>query len=196
MIVIFEGTNGVGKSTYANALSKKFGAPVIRPFRSGDTDLHWGHSGKDRFQMLRDELRVPVNTHVDDLYVADFLATYQVDAILDRSVPSAVAYGILNDDLGGWYKHKGVPRTLMAFWHSLIKNASHPVVYIWLRASHKMAKQRCDGRWCPNKSEYDKLEKYFAKAFQDIELPKKQIQTDRVDLEDGVKIVERMLKEV
>lgn len=195
MIVILEGTNGVGKSTYASALSDRLAAPIVRPFRD-DSGCHWGHGNTERFQMLRDELRIPVNTHVDDMYVAEFLATFQVDAILDRSVPSAVAYGILNDDLGGWYTHKGVARTLVAFWHSLIKKGSHPVVYIWLRASYKVAKQRCEGRWCPNRSEYDKLEKYFAKAFQDIMLPKKQIQTDSLELDDGLRIVEGLLKEV
>jgi deoxyadenosine/deoxycytidine kinase len=190
MIIILEGSNGVGKSTYAQELSEQLGGlPIVRPFRNGDTELHWGYKGQERFQMLRDELKVPVNTHVDDLYVADFLATFQVSAILDRAVPSAVAYGVLHNHDEGWYAQRYVARRLMEFWLSLIQKGSGPIVYIWLKAPYRIARDRCYGRWCPNKKQYTTLDTWYKKMFQAVTLAKRQINTGEIEVEDGVRSV-------
>ena len=194
MIIVLEGPNGVGKSTYAKLLSDELGGiPIVRPFRDGDTELHWGYKGQERFKMLRDDLKVPVNTHVDDLYVADFLKTFQVSAILDRSVPSAVAYGVLHGHDEGWYGQPHVARKLMQFWQSQAKGWSQPSVYVWMRAPHHVAKDRCYGRWCPTAKQYDVLDKWYKRMFQEVTLTKRQLNTAEVEVADGVRSIVNMV---
>lgn len=92
MILILEGLNGVGKTSIANAVSEQTGIPVYRAFRQGK-DVHWGEGSKLEVGLL--EMGVPLNTHVEDLYAADLLATFKgVNVILDRSMISAIAYGV------------------------------------------------------------------------------------------------------
>lgn len=192
MIVILEGLNGTGKSTYAGLLEAELGLTRCRPFRGGDHSLHWG-AEKGAERELLTQLQgygVPVNTHVDDLYVADFLRTFKVGAILDRSLPSAIAYGTvtaLNPDadvLG-----------MLKYWQELIREASARVLYVWLTAQHSVAKRRAAGRWCPNKAKYTYLEGVFGHTFHQVNrLAKMRIDTAEVELKDGVRRICQALK--
>lgn len=188
MIYILEGVNGVGKTRYAKMLREQLDIPIVRPFRNGSLmdDCHWNADPKlksNKWQTTLEAMGVPINTHVDDLYVADFLATFRMDCILDRSVPSAVAYGILHHHRGGWYDDGANVTDLLELWQRTMHIL--PSRYVWLRAPYEVAKNRASG-WTPNKKQYDVLDKTFARCFRWIRMPKRQINTAEVTAEDGV----------
>lgn len=194
MLIMLDGVNGVGKSTYAYKIKESFGINVCRVFRSGDKKLHWGSSGKELQQELAD-LKVPINTHVDDLFMADFMLSFQVDAVLDRTLASAIAYGRAYNKLDGWYREKGNARRLLDFWMTLIEKCKPPMLYVWLDAEYDVAKERCEDRWCPTSKEYAKLRKEYERVFSRIRFQKTRVQTDHVSIEDGVDKIMRMVVE-
>ena len=185
MLVIFEGINGSGKTTYAEELSKITGAKIGKVFRASNNKLHWGDNS-DLKDMLTD-LKVPLNTHIDDLFMADFLSTFKVNAILDRTIVSAIAYGRTYGNLDGWYKEKNVVGKLINFWSYLIDKCNHPILYVWLQVSYDAMLKRCDGRWHPNKLEYDKLNKEYRRLFVRIQFPKIVIPTEYKSVDSGLK---------
>lgn len=185
MLVIFEGINGVGKTTYAEELSQITGAKIGKVFRAGNNKLHWG-DGSELKDMLTD-LKIPLNTHIDDLFMADFLSTFKVNAILDRTIISAIAYGRAYNNLDGWYREKNVVGELMNFWSYLIDKCNHPILYVWLTAPYEVIKERCKGRWCPTKMEYNKLKKEYGRLFDRITFDKIVIPTEYKDVGSGMK---------
>lgn len=86
-MLVIEGGVGTGKTTLGKRLYSALGWPLYRSFRPG-----W--EGHEPGAELPKELRfhVPVNTWVDDLYLADFVMSVGTDVIVDRSMPSALAY--------------------------------------------------------------------------------------------------------
>ena len=190
MILILDGNNGVGKSEYAKLLAKKLKWPIVRPFRNANTDIHLGYEGVT--EHLRKQLRVPANTHVDDVYVADILAATGMHAILDRSMPSAIAYGKMHNEMDGWYDIPGRSKELLEYWQSILKTAD--CFYVWLTAPRGVSKERCGDRWCPNKKQWDQLERVFINSFMTISLPKRQIDTSEIEISDGVESICRALR--
>lgn len=187
MIIILEGCNGVGKSEYARRLSDELKVPICRPFRNDNTDLHWDLQDTELQEWLKDA-KVPVNTHVDDLYVVDFLNNFGVGAILDRSMPSAIAYGRVLNLLDGYYQNKLVCQSLYEFWENRMPKGRS--LMVWLNCSYEHAKSRNDGRAFPMKGTWTKLENEFRRLFQVCNLPnKKQINTSTVKVDDGVKSI-------
>lgn len=177
MIVILEGCNGVGKSAYAAALASYLDAPVLRPFRPSP-DHHW--NGRTPLEGLLRHLGVPINTHVDDLYIADILGQLGPlaprDVVLDRSVPSAIAYGSAGSDPGGLYD----------YWQSQLRGLSH-VVYVWLVCPWELARERADGRWFPGLESYQRLENSFDGLFEEFAGDKLIIDTKATGfIEEGV----------
>lgn len=87
MLLVIEGGVGTGKTTLGKRLYAALGWPLYRSFRPG-----WdGHEpGAELPEALR--RNVPVNTWVDDLYLVDFVMSVGTDVIVDRSMPSALAY--------------------------------------------------------------------------------------------------------
>jgi thymidylate kinase len=185
MLVIFEGINGSGKTTYAEELSKITGAKIGKVFRAGNNKLHWGDNS-DLKDMLTD-LKVPLDTHIDDLFMADFLSTFKVNVILDRTIVSAIAYGRTYGNLDGWYREKNVVGKLINFWSYLIGKCNPPMLYVWLQVSYEALANRCNGRWYPNKLEYNKLSKEYRKLFFRIQFPKIVIPTEYKSVDDGLK---------
>ena len=179
MIVILEGCNGVGKSAYAEALADYLGAPVLRPFRPSP-DYHW--NGERPLEVALKRLGVPVNTHVDDLYIADILGQLGQltprDVILDRSVPSAIAYG----------SAKGIDGPLFDYWQNQLRRLRR-VVYAWLVCPWRIAKERSSGRWFPDRTGYGRLEDTFDRLYSGFAGKKLIIDTEVTELDAGVRLI-------
>ena len=90
MIVVIEGAIGAGKTSLGRALNSMMNAPLYRPFRL-QRDDHTPGIGDPRVALV--ESAMPVNTYLEDMYVADLLAALRDPVvILDRSLPSGLAY--------------------------------------------------------------------------------------------------------
>jgi thymidylate kinase len=87
MILVLEGPCGSGKSTLAKALCAKLGWPMYRAFRRDPND----HTPGRTAELLRDA-GLPLNTWMEDMFAADLLAQVKSNVILDRSLPSGLAY--------------------------------------------------------------------------------------------------------
>lgn len=164
MIYILEGVNGVGKSAAAKAIQAQAHnefIPSWRPFRSG-SDVHWGHTEDETGQMLRD-FGVPLNTFVDDLYVADALSTLRPEhhVILDRSLPTAIAYGRIHQET--WIDLHSYD--IWNYWVNRL-NLAGRVFWIQLQAPYEVTKERCEGRWCPNKDDWTALRRTYGRLIQ------------------------------
>ena len=84
---------------------------------------------------------------------------------------------------------------MLHFWQSTLASGKSKVLYIWLRTSYEQAKKRCEGRWWPlNKEQFTQLDKTFTKVFQDLKLARQQINTNTVEIADGVELVCHLLK--
>jgi deoxyadenosine/deoxycytidine kinase len=183
MVIILEGMNGSGKSTYAHELSSRLNIPLYHVFKNGNTDIHYGDQSKYE-KMLINDFKVPLNTHIDDLYVADMVTNLGVSVIMDRSLPSAIAYGI----------PQACPylpmdtKALLDFWQGFFgRSSAKRVLYVWMRVSYEVAKSRIGHRQHPNKNKWVKIEKSYSKLFNLITLPKIAIDTDVVEVADGMK---------
>lgn len=183
MIVILEGINGTGKTTVASEINKKIGFPVYRAFKSFSTYEHF--DDESEYGWLKD-MNVPFNTHVDDLYVSDFVKTVLCDVILDRSMPSAIAYGSVYD--GEFYNEKLVQSTLFGNWQNNMLQVKD-CLYVWLEGNYETMKERCTGRWHPNKSEYKQLNQKFGYMFQRCKLNKVRISTTTMRVEHTVNTI-------
>jgi thymidylate kinase len=192
MLLILEGVNGVGKSTYAERIVKAVGAVTYRAFRRKSTC----HFDSDYVEKLREEYLIPVNTHVDELYMADTLASFTPSnlVIFDRSMPSAIAYGMALHQNDDWYNKPGVSKKLLNFWLELLRPNYNILHYFQLISSYEEIKYRCNGRWHPNKKQYAILSSIYDKVFREIPFKKQKIHTDRISLDDGVKCVLNMVK--
>lgn len=195
-VIVLEGVNGTGKSTYAQKLSKGLNAPVIRPFRLGP-DHHF--TGTTHIERELKALGVPYNTHVDDLYTADILGRMlkfnkHLPVILDRSVGSAIAHG---------ERSMGDAGRLIGLWHQLLGPGTQ-VLYVWLTAPWETVDRRLDGDAMRAKlssgkrhhfqaAEHARLHGMFRYVFEMVRHQKLEIDTTTVDVDDGVlRIVELM----
>lgn len=168
MILVIEGCNGVGKSYQAQKLASLNGLPVIRPFRPS-ADFHF--TGSTTLEQELHALDVPVNTYVDDLYVADILAAFgrSANAVLDRSMPSAIAYN---------YQARQNRAKLLALWQQMLARAK-VVRYVWLVCPYSLAAQRIAARGDHPLSQetYEGLEQSFHESYGVLKLPKTIIDT-------------------
>jgi len=90
MRIILEGGSGVGKTTLARALGTVTGVPVYRPFRGKDE-----HINPQTVAAMQD-LGLSVNGWEEDMYTADFLSVVSASVIVDRSMPSAMAFNAVS----------------------------------------------------------------------------------------------------
>ena len=180
MVIILEGVNGTGKTAYAKALEEKLGYKMYRAFRKGrekcDFKLHEVLHGMD----------IRANTYVDDIYMADFLQTFEVKAILERSMPSAVAYDQVYNE--PW---KAYSARAFGFW--LEQMAKVPHIYVWLEAGYETATERRSGHH-PSKKEHEGLVKVYGKLFQRMGKSKMRIDTELKTIEEGVELICQRLK--
>lgn len=180
MIVFLEGVNGTGKTAYAKALANRLMWPTYRAFRKGAEKCDYA---------LIEQLEVfgcPANSHVDDIYLADFFATFEINAIMERSYPSALAYDTVYDS-----PRRKQSAAAFTYWLSQLKEFEH--LYVWLEADYETAKSRRSG-FQPSKKEHTALVMAYDKAFQKLPKSKMRIQTQTASIESGVEAICRRLK--
>lgn len=183
MIIVLEGVNGTGKSTYARRLAGGLNVAVIRPFRQGPDHHFTGDTPVER------ELKafgVPYNTHVDELYTADFLgrmlkAGQRPGAVLDRSVASCIVHGDRPVSDAG---------SLVSLWSRLL-GADAPVVYVWLTAPWHISHERLVAAGRAEHSEpraaHQRRQQIFRHVYDLITYPKMEIDTGTTFVDDGLK---------
>ncbi len=172
-VIILEGLNGVGKSAVARLLSASLGIPIIRPFRHSDSERHLGREpGRGLQQSLR-SLGIPANTFVDDMYVADLVTALGASAVLDRSMASAIAYGLLYKDVRD-VQHA---LALTEAWQEAWARYAGRLLYVYLTADSATMAARTEGRWAPNPVEECELDRGFKLAYRWTRLPKLKLDT-------------------
>lgn len=182
MIWVLEGLNGVGKSAVAVRLAAKLGMPILRPFRNGQIGVHLGRDGDNTQQRLR-ALGVPANTFVDEIYLADFLVAANIkDAVLDRSIGSAIAYGLAYGDVRDAVHAKDI----VAEWCSYF--ARLQARYVYMVADRGIRRVRAGRRWVPNEELDKRLEAWFDWVYYDLlTIPKRmQDSSDSPDVETSM----------
>jgi len=180
MILLFEGVNGVGKTTYIRQVEKRTGWPAYSAFR--------GRANKYDSAMLEklSRLGVPVNTFVDEMYMTDLVRSLGLNIIVDRSFPSAVAY----DQVYGQGTFVDVEETAK-IWLDLVREAG--MLYVWLRAPYEVAHARCTGVRI-GEDESEALEEHYRYWYDRLCVEKMMIDTSLLDVAEGVERVCRALK--
>lgn len=134
MRVILEGACGVGKTSLARALSALSNTPVYRPFR-GKSE----HITQSTVTAMQD-LGLSVNGWEEDMYTADFLSVVRSDVIIDRSMPSAMAYNeVSSSPLAARAR-----QTILRLWAERIAAARATIVLVVCAEATR--KQRCPDR--------------------------------------------------
>lgn len=137
IVIILEGINAVGKTTIARILSERCGLPVVRPFRQSS------RTGDILAREKLKQLRVPVNTYVDDFYVADLLVQTAQGAILDRSVGSGVAYGMYHQNT---VKNVEEGKAIVSAWVETLSRFQGVVLYVYLQCNAEVRAERLKQR--------------------------------------------------
>lgn len=176
MIIVLEGVRGTGKTEAAKRLSERYNAPIVRPFRP---TLAHHHSGDSTVEQELKALGVPVNTYVEDMYVADILSTIiqhtpSAHFVLDRSMGSAIAHRSCPEDDGA----------VLRVWQRLLSRAQ-AARYVWLRVPYAVACQRVAGRPMPSQGEYAALDNRFSRVYEGLTVPKFKLVTADIAV-DGV----------
>lgn len=164
MILILDGLNGTGKTTIAKRLAERYTYPIYRVFRRPDTpggDVHWSSGSDTSETSFLKSVGVPYNTFVDDLYTADFLAKVRPrGVILDRSLPSAFAYGRLNGERV--WKDLALAKSIWHRWMSMLREYPGSVYYFHFNVSdYELGRSRCAGRWYPDLESWERLKAWF-----------------------------------
>lgn len=201
MLLILEGLNGTGKSTYAQALAKRLGAPVFRPFRQSG-DIHLGKGEGAKLVERLGELAIFANCHVEDIILADFAAAVPLPTvILDRSLPSALVYGMREKQTLP-RREEGAPRfaytpeacqELFEMWEARLEKAG--ALWVHLVAPYSVIKERTKGRSIPSRRDAEALDRAYQRLFQRTRLPRMAIDTGSVEVERGVERIVAALEE-
>jgi len=185
-MIIMEGTNGGGKTSYGRALAGMMRASVYRPFRRPGNS----HHGEERQKL--EAIGVPVNTWMDDMYLADLSRILETEVIVDRSMPSAIAYemverqGTLKAD---WVKY-------MVEWERLLGYSMRPVLIVHLVAPYQVARERMSGH-IPTEDEYHRLNGWFTRVLAVLDrIPVLTIDTSKHTIPEGTRLVKERVGEL
>lgn len=189
-VIVLEGVNGVGKSTYARKLAAALGATIYRPFRSNSDQHNIEEDYPGRFLEI---VGVPIGTHVEDFFTADLLGKLARDqsirVILDRSLPSALAYGSARPHA----EAKNTPGEIMlGLWQEMLAPAKP--LYVWLSADIFECARR--GTRAPKELAipFEQLHSRYRYIFEILKMQKLEIGTQYVTPELGVTTILDLLK--
>ena len=200
LVVILEGANGSGKTTLArmlesdanNGLCNNDGR-VLR-YRAFEKAL----AGDSKAEPLCKSLKaagIPLNTHVDDFYVADAMqniASPNDIVVLDRSFPSGIAYARAGIERVGTVS--GDSRSILAAdqrardakeadWRGWLQTWCDLLprrLYVTLLVSHATGRARTAERtrWYPTPEQHEKLEAQFILIHSLISGPRLSVDTE------------------
>jgi len=145
MIVIAEGINGSGKTSLCEQLERRTRWPVFRSFRRA------GRNFNEIVEGMR-QIGIPVNSYIEDVLVAEVLGQVGRNVILDRSLPSAIAYGSL---YGEFDENDPRIKSWMDVWQESLLQGGGPVVYLYLGCCYEDSKKRCKHEKFPLEDEKD-----------------------------------------
>jgi hypothetical protein len=169
VILIVEGVNGTGKTTLVEHIVATRGFQRHKPFFApSEVGVHSDHGvGAARLAKLA-KLGVPVNSHVEDLFLADFYGRFPaLDVVLDRSMPSAIAYKNMPSD-----------QVVEAFeaWRALIERHGR-VAYVTLTADYCAVQARLVPERTPKAEDYNYISEALEWAHSVVKWPKLMIDT-------------------
>lgn len=202
LVVILEGPNGSGKTTIARMLESDAnnglcnnGGRVVR-YRAFEKAL----AGDSKAEPLRKSLKaagIPLNTHVDDFYVADAIQNLQSPndiVVLDRSFPSGIAYARAGIERVGTVS--GDSRSILAAdqrardaredeWRGWLQTWCDMLprrLYVTLQVSHATGRARTAERtrWYPTPEQHNNLKAQFALIHALVSGPRLMLDTDRL----------------
>lgn len=186
IVVILEGLNGTGKTKAARALAFQHEFRLYRPLRES-VDAHWKDKSSTVEAALR-SARVPYNSYIDDVYAVDALAQLAPEkVVLDRSMPSALAYGILNNAIKG-DAHRDALETYWLRRVQQIQRNGGQVFYFWLIADHDVARARASQY--PTDGQLGTLDQSFERSFvaaQNAGLKAFKVSTNKLFAIDRIK---------
>ncbi len=176
MIVILEGVNGGGKTTIANKLKDKLELIPFKPFCEEKSKNKMKIDFKNEYGKINDFWKVPINNYVEDVFAADFLSSLKSNVVLDRSLPSALAYNSVTSDVLKYFND------MFDWWQERLEmGAKGKLLYCWLDVSYDVMKNRLKNRWHPNKKQYMKINRVFSKVFKRLRIPKIKITNEHKD---------------
>lgn len=182
-MIVFEGTNGVGKTAYAKMLSTMLKAPIYRAFRRPGAEHHTDDVPR------MEELGLPVNTYVEDFYMADFARIIDHEVILDRSLPSAIAYDIV--EVQGTLPCHWVD--LVSEWDRLLTFARRPVLVVHLVAPYHIAKERMSG-YQPGLEECVELNEWISTVIDCLNIPQMELDTSKMKVPEGASLIKAKMR--
>jgi len=188
MLIAIDGVDGVGKTTYSNALACFFGCRRVRSWESAKLAAKRGDSS-EWSDLERCGIRV--NDSVEDLYSLDTIGVLRSNAILDRTITSAIAY---NDGIG-----ESEAAHLLGVWHVLISRTPPPHLFVWLHAPWRISKDRTASRgevWgdVSTVERHDAIQKRYQRLFDAILTDKIDIDTETTSVLDGIQMVLKMVR--
>lgn len=204
LVIVLEGPNGTGKTTLSRMLSN--GSPRVGPhgrvarYRAFERAL----TGHENSLSLREALKsagVPLNTHVDDLYVADAIQNlYDANdvVILDRSFPSGLAYARAGIERAGTVtgearaifaadqRARDAPEHVWRLWLQSWASMLPRRLYVTLQATYATARARTAERtrWFPTPEQHEKLETQFQLIHSLLDGPRLLIDTETTPVSD------------
>lgn len=131
MIIVLEGNNGSGKSAIAAALKTRRGLHRIRPW--ADVKEAWKRGDYEDAQALA-KYGIQINSLAEDLALADMVVNAELPTIMDRSLPSVLAY----ESDTRW--------EALGIWERLLARSMMPRYYIWLDVDYDTAMKRTADR--------------------------------------------------
>ena len=142
MIIVVEGQEGGGKSTLIKKLADELDWPVLK-IKYGDTSKEHKTDEPEAIERMK-RLGIPAHTYVEDVFAAMVLAELGSDAILDRSLPSGIAYGAQFGELD-----LSITSELLDVWGGRLQAAcqfgdySLTPMYVYIDVQYHMAVRNC-----------------------------------------------------